>query len=50
MSASEHSMEVTAEGENIFSEYYIPISVVPSLDIQDNVEVIGTKTIQDLQQ
>ena len=39
MSASGHPMEVTAEGEKLFGEYNIPISVVPSLDIQDNLDI-----------
>ena len=44
MSASGHPMEVTAEGENQFGEYDISISVVPSLNIQDNVDIIGNDT------
>ena len=43
-------MKVTAIGEKTFNEHNIPINVVPSLDIPENVDIIGTRTIQDLQQ
>ena len=43
-------MQVTAVGEKSLNEHNIPIYVLPSVDIPENVDIVETRTIHDLQQ